>query len=128
MMFEQDSQLRELAKILDRYRRDLEAALTLGNHKAFRCQPVQDLAQRTDADAVILLHRIELEASGRSKDAEDDVGANASVSAVAGRHRRLGMFRNRQRLGLAFGLVRARHRRLVLADITAKRSPGSKSP
>jgi hypothetical protein len=54
-MFEQDAQLREFAQILDRYRRDLKAALAFGDDKAFRGEPVQDLAQRRDADAVVLL-------------------------------------------------------------------------
>src|SRR5260221_8853015 len=101
-MFEQDSELREFAKILDRHRGNLEAALTFGNDKPFRCQSVEDLAQRTDADAVVFLHRVELEASGGRQDAEDDVGPNASIPAVAGRHRWLGMLQDRQRLNPAF--------------------------
>src|SRR5947207_4109538 len=102
-MFEQDSQLRQLSEILDRYRGDLEAALAFGNDKPFRSQSVQDLAQRTDADAVIFLHRLELEAPGRRQDAEDDVGANALIPAVAGRQWLLGIFDDRQRLNLIFG-------------------------
>ena len=93
VMFEQDSQLREFAQILDRDRRDLEAALAFGDHKTLRGQAVEDLAQRADADAVILLHRVELEASRRRQHAENDVGANAVIAAVAGRHGWLGCSR-----------------------------------
>src|SRR5436305_413364 len=82
-MLEQDSHLRELAKILNRYRCDFEAALTFGHHKPFRCEPVQYLTQRTDAKAVIFLHRVELEASGRRQDAENDIRADAMISAVS---------------------------------------------
>src|SRR4051794_34414876 len=100
-MFEQDSQLRQFPKVLDRYRSDLEAALAFGNDKAFRSQPVQDLAQRADADAIIFLHRLQLEASGGRQDAEDDVGPNALISAVAGGQGGMGMFQDRQRLSPA---------------------------
>ena len=71
-------------------------ALTFGNDKPFRCQSVEDLAQRTDADAVVFLHRVELEASRRRQHAENDVGANALIAAVADRHRWLRMLQDRQ--------------------------------
>ncbi len=43
--------------------------------------------------AVIFLHRVELEASRRRQHAENDVGANAVIAAVAGRHRGCGCSR-----------------------------------
>src|SRR5260221_9036762 len=97
-MLEQDSQLREFAQILDRYRCDLEPALAFGNDNPFRRQPVEDLAQRRNAEPVILLHRVELQPSRRIQHAEDDVGANAVIAAVAGRHGGLGLLQDRQRL------------------------------
>src|SRR6476469_6536052 len=119
VVFEQDSELGKLSKILDRYRCNLEAALALGNDKSLRRQSVQNLAQRTDADAVVLFHRVELEAPGRRQDTENNVGADALIAAVAGRHGCLGMFQNRQGLDPALRFAMARRSRLAAASISA---------
>jgi hypothetical protein len=95
VMLEQDAQLREFAQVLDRDRGDLETALAFGDDKAFRGQPVQDLAQRRDADAVVFLHRLQFQPPGGRQHAEDDVGADALIAAVAGGQRvGLGMFKD----------------------------------
>ena len=75
----------ELTQVLDGYRRHLEAALALGDHKTLGRQTIEDLAQRADAEAVIFLHGIELETSGWREHSENDVGPDALIAAVARR-------------------------------------------
>jgi hypothetical protein len=55
MLLQQQPKLRELPQVPGRDWRHLKTPPALGQHKAFRRQPVEDFAQRRDADAVVLL-------------------------------------------------------------------------
>src|SRR4029079_2316296 len=83
--FEQKPQVRELLKVVDRYRRDFEPARALGNDEAFRRQAIQQLSQRADADAVRILERFEPELPRGDQAAEDDVVAQTAVDLFARR-------------------------------------------
>jgi hypothetical protein len=60
VVFEQDAKPGEFAQVLDRDRRHFESALAFGHDEPFRRQPIEDLAQRADAEPVILLHRVQI--------------------------------------------------------------------
>jgi hypothetical protein len=52
---QQQTKLCEIPELLDGDRRHLKGTPPLGEHEALRDEPVQDFAQRRDADAVVLL-------------------------------------------------------------------------
>ncbi len=85
MLLQQQPKLRELPQVPGRDRRHLEAAPALGQHKALRRQPVEDFAQRGDADAVVLLEALQPELLSRPEPAEHDVGADAAIAVIADR-------------------------------------------
>ena len=59
-------------------------ARAFGDDQAFGRQPVQQFAQRADADAVGILERFEPELLRRRQAAENDVVAQAPVGLFAG--------------------------------------------
>jgi hypothetical protein len=52
---QQQTKLCEIPELLDGDQRHLKGTPPLGEHEALRDEPVQDFAQRRDADAVVLL-------------------------------------------------------------------------
>ena len=85
MGLEQQPKLGELAQILRRNRRDLEAALAFGHHEPLGRQAVQQFAQRADARAIVLAQAVELELLAGRELAENDVGADAPVGLLSNR-------------------------------------------
>src|SRR5438445_5008737 len=85
MLLQQQPKLRKLPQVPGRDRRYLEPPPALSQHKTLRGQPVEDFAQRRDADAVILLEAFQPELLPRAEPAEHDVGANAAIAVIADR-------------------------------------------
>ena len=83
MRFQQQAKLRELLQVLHRDRRDLEAAAAFRQHKAFRGEPIEDFAQRGDADAIVFLEAFKPELLPRAQPAEHDVGPDAAIAVIA---------------------------------------------
>src|SRR5690242_2937255 len=87
MAFEQLAHRRNLAEILRRHRRDLEAALALGHDQPLRAEPAEQLAHRADAGRVALADAVQAQFFARSEAAEDDVGAQAAIGDLPNRFR-----------------------------------------
>ena len=83
--FQQQAKLGEIPQVLGGDRRHLKAAPPLGQHETLRGEPVQDFAQRGDADAVILLEALKPELLTRAEPAEHDVGPDAAIAVIADR-------------------------------------------
>src|SRR6266436_39810 len=83
MRLKKESQLGQFFQVLDRYRRDFEAATAFRDDEAFCGQAAQDLAQRADADIVGFLQAVELQLLPRPKTAKDNVGADAAIAIVS---------------------------------------------
>src|SRR5882724_11346465 len=85
MLLQQQPKLRELPQIPGRDRRYLEAPPALSQHKTFRGEPVEDFAQRRDADAVVLLEALKPELLTGAEPAKHDVGPDAAIAVIADR-------------------------------------------
>ncbi len=70
MGLEQEAQGRDLLKVVDRDRRDLEAALAFGDAPGLRSEAVQDFPQRADAGAIGVAQPVEPQLLSRRKAAE----------------------------------------------------------
>src|SRR5437899_3020794 len=85
MLLQQQPKLRKLPQVPGRDRRYLKPPPALSQHKTLRGQPIEDFAQRRDADAVVLLEAFQPELLPRPEPAEHDVGANAAIAVIADR-------------------------------------------
>ena len=84
VLLEQQAKLGDFAQLRRSDRRHLETALAFREHEIFRRQPVQDLPQRADANAIDLAHRIEPQLLSGRKATEQDIGTQALVGTLAG--------------------------------------------
>ncbi|GGJ18157.1 hypothetical protein GCM10011320_26860 [Neoroseomonas lacus] len=79
MAFQQETEVRDLAEILRRDRRNGEAALPFGQHQAFRGEAEQGFPQRPDGDAVDLAQTVETKLPAWRQAAEHDIGPDATI-------------------------------------------------
>ena len=85
MALQKLAQVRHLLEVLNRHRRHFEAARALGDDQALRGQPVEQLAQRADTDAIALLQRLELEPLRGLESPGDDVVPDSAIGSFASR-------------------------------------------
>ena len=73
--FQELPQIGEFLQVFRGDRRHFEAARAFRDDQAFGRQPVEQFAQRADADAVAVFQPVELELLRRRQPAENDVGS-----------------------------------------------------
>ena len=83
--FQEQTKLGEIPQILGGDRRHLKATPPLRQYKTLCGEPVEDFAQRRDADAVILLEALKPQLLTRAEPAEHDVGPDAAIAVITDR-------------------------------------------
>jgi hypothetical protein len=84
--FKQQPEIGEFPEIVGGHRRNLEPARAFGDHQSFGRQPVEQLAQRADADPVGILEGFEPKLLRRRESAKNDVVAQSPVGSPAVRY------------------------------------------